>query len=71
MHAITINEKRGHEFEREQEGIHGRTWWEEREGGNDVIYGINQKIFLKSSHQDEKFKQENYSSRKWLERNPK
>ena len=33
LHAITIKEKedRGHEFEREQRGIHGRIWREDKE----------------------------------------
>jgi hypothetical protein len=32
MHAITLNEKGDHEFEREQEGMYGRVWMEERAG---------------------------------------
>jgi hypothetical protein len=35
--VATIKEKRGHEFERKQEGIYGRIWREEREEINDVI----------------------------------
>ena len=34
--AATINEKRGHEFEREQGRLYGRAWRGKREGGNDV-----------------------------------
>lgn len=30
MHVATINEKRVHEFEREQEGMYGRVLREER-----------------------------------------
>ena len=37
LHATTIKEKRGHEFEWQQGGVYGRVWTEEREGGNDVI----------------------------------
>jgi hypothetical protein len=37
VHAITISEKRGHEFEREWEGVYGRVCMEEREGRNLVI----------------------------------
>lgn len=42
MYVTTINEIRGHEFEREQERVHSKVWREEREGGNNVI--INLKI---------------------------
>lgn len=31
MHIITINERRGHEFEREQGKVYGRIWKEVRE----------------------------------------
>jgi hypothetical protein len=37
MHVITINEKIGHEFEREQEKVYERVWKDKREGGNDAI----------------------------------
>lgn len=33
----TINEKRGHEFAREQGEVYGRIWREEREGRMTVI----------------------------------
>lgn len=33
---ITVK-KKGHEFEREQGGLHGRDWKEGSEGGNYVI----------------------------------
>lgn len=36
MHAITIDEKRGHEFEGDQEGVYERVWREEGEGRNVV-----------------------------------
>ena len=35
MLVTTINEKCGHEFEREQGEVYGRVWREERGGGND------------------------------------
>jgi hypothetical protein len=33
----TINDKIGHEFERDQESIYGRIWSEQMEGYNDVL----------------------------------
>jgi hypothetical protein len=36
MYVITINEKQGHEFEREQEGVYGNVWKEKRGGESDV-----------------------------------
>lgn len=32
MHAITVNERRGYEFEGEWEGVYGTLWREERQG---------------------------------------
>lgn len=37
MYVMTINEKRGHEFGREQGGAYVRVWRKGREGRNDVI----------------------------------
>lgn len=37
MHTITISEKGGCEFEREQGEVYGRTWREEMEGENVFI----------------------------------
>ena len=36
-HVETINNKIGHEFERDQESIYGRIWSEQMEGYNDVL----------------------------------
>lgn len=32
MHAITVSEKRGHEFKRKWGGVYARVWREKREG---------------------------------------
>lgn len=37
LHAITINEKRSHGFERARRGVFGRVWRKGKEGRNDVI----------------------------------
>ena len=37
IHAITINEKRGHDFEGGWGGLHGRAWREGSEGRNVVV----------------------------------
>lgn len=53
MYVTTINEKRSHEFEREEGGVSGRLWRGEMEGGNDMIcFNIKTKI------NDKKFKEE-------------
>jgi hypothetical protein len=31
LHVITISEKRGHDFKRQQEGVYGSVWREESE----------------------------------------
>lgn len=31
MHAITVNERRGYEFEREWEGVYGTLWREKKQ----------------------------------------
>lgn len=36
IHGTTINEHRGHEFEREQAWLYGRVWREDEEVGNAV-----------------------------------
>lgn len=38
MYVATSNDRRGHEFEREQGGLYGRLWRKEKEGGNHIIY---------------------------------
>lgn len=43
MYVITMNEKRGLEFEREQGRVYGRVWREAKEGQNDVIILHSQK----------------------------
>lgn len=43
IHAITIDEKRDHEFEGDQAGIYGRDLEEEREGRNVEIKIQSQK----------------------------
>lgn len=43
MYVITMNEKRGLEFEREQGQVYGRVWREAKEGQNDVIILHSQK----------------------------
>lgn len=37
MHVTIIENKQGLEFEREQAGLCGRVWSEEREWGNNVL----------------------------------
>ena len=37
MYVTTINEKRGHKFEREKGAVDERAQKEEREGGNNLI----------------------------------
>lgn len=32
MHAITVNERRGYEFEGEWEGVYGTLWREKKQG---------------------------------------
>lgn len=46
MHAITLTEKRGLEFEGEWGGIHGSVWREEIEGRNVVLSKIKLKIII-------------------------
>lgn len=41
---VTTNENRGHEFEREQEGVYGRDQKVEREGRNDIILKIKERV---------------------------
>lgn len=36
MYIILIDEKKSHEFEREQGGVYGKVWWEGGGGGNDL-----------------------------------
>lgn len=36
-HVATVNERRGHVFERESRVVYGRVWKEERQGGDLVI----------------------------------
>lgn len=37
MYVTMISEKRGHELERQQEEVCGRTWREGREGENGIV----------------------------------
>lgn len=43
MFIPTINGKREHESEKEQEGEYGQVWGGEKEDGNDIIIISNQK----------------------------
>lgn len=36
-HIRILNEKKGHGFPRDQKGVYGRVWREERDESNDVI----------------------------------
>lgn len=47
IYITTIDNKRGHKFQREQGGLCGKAWSEKREWGNNVL--INSKKPNKSS----------------------
>ena len=46
-HKATINEKIGHECQREQGQVHGQLWRQENEGRNYVFIIISKKKLLK------------------------
>jgi hypothetical protein len=37
MYVATTKEKRDHQFEREQKGLHGSLWKEKMKRGNDIV----------------------------------
>lgn len=37
IYVTKINENRGHEFERQKEGVYGRSWREEWKGRSGII----------------------------------
>lgn len=56
MHAVTVDEKRGHGFEREQGGVYRKAWREVRREQNVVIKIQSQKEEDKARERTEKSK---------------